>query len=382
MKSKVIKKLKGGVRCLKEHGLAYTLCLLLKKVFDRINKGFRAVGQWLSYGLIEIIWVHTYRNERSGPFVYLFGKQIRPRKKKTPQKSPWVDPNQPVIYLKVNRLADYTIPCIQRWVNTVYKMRADYYFICDNKQLEYQILKSVIFPDEEIKFLRSERRYLRKIGQVVATKGWQNAAYAHLTPFYHAKAAGEKNFWAIDADDTMFCFPEEQICEMLRKVQHTAAKEEISVFSLDVSTSRKLGRHWSWGIAFINGNRDYFQLFQEDGDRSWVTAGAYPYRMGNGQTNMDWYFTYLKYSKGLRAETFYVENACFIHWGNFLKYPGMTSAIYNWSQGKLSYPIYQYVICDERAGYVDIAKDCFAVDIGLLQKDSIHFLNDCLRMIK
>ena len=380
MTSKILKKCKGGIRCLREHGFAYTLRLFLKKVLGCINKGFRVVGQKLGDGFIEVIWVHTYKNPTGGRFVYLFGKQICPRKRELTEKSPWVDPNHPMMYFKVNRIADYTIPCVQRWVNTAYRMRADYCFICDNKQLELRILKTVHFPDANVKFIPSERRYLQKNGKVVSDR-WQNAAYAHLTPFYHAASSGEKTFWTIDADDTMFCFPEEKICAMLQNVQKITKERDISVISLDMWHSKEQGRHWSWGISFVNGNRDYFQLFQEDKDLSWAESENFPYRIKDWQINLDWYFTYLKLCKGLKAETFYVENAYFVHWGNFMRHPGMTSAVYCWHQGKLIFPIYRYVHCDEHAGFIDIATDCLPINIGLDFHNGVRYLNDCMTRV-
>lgn len=381
-----IRKFRGGIQCLKEHGFCYTVRLFLKKtknklkivlkrMFSSINSGFRSVAKRIDLGFIHAIKVRTYHKDEPRDqiyYVFLFGKQIYPNKKKNCTNT-WADPNQPIIYFKINRMADYTVSCIQHWVDVAYQMKADFMFLCDNTQLEYQVLKDVKFPSADVKFMPSMRKALKSATKVVATPRWQNAACVHLTPFYNAEKNNIKKFWAIDADDTMFCLSQNRVVELLKQVQSMADQNDISIISLDMWHSRTLGKHWSWGIAYINDNTGFCETINQTKDFSWINAGTYPYR-ASGQTNVDWYFTYLKNHKEFKIETFYVENAMFIHWGNFLKYPAMAAAVYYWSSGKLIYPIYRYVHCDEHSGFVDIASDCICVDINATREEGMRSL--------
>lgn len=389
-----IKKIKGGIQCLKEHGFGYTVRLFIKKtknklkavlkqMFSGINRGFRKIAKRLDLGFIHVIKIRTYHIDalhRQVYYVFIFGKQVYPGKQKI-HTNTWADPDQPIIYFKINRIADYTISCIQQWVDVAYQMKADFVFVCDNTQLEYQVLNGVKFPSSDVKFIPSMKGALRRICKAISTPIWEKAACAHLTPFYHARKNGIKKYWAIDADDTMFCLLPKRIAEVLHQAQRLGKEADMSVLSLDMWHSRTLGRHWSWGIAYINENVDFFRIFDEERDLSWVMAGDYPYRQGSGETNADWYFTYLKLHKGVRAETFYVDESMFIHWGNFVKYPSMTAAVYYWSKGKLSYPIYRYVHGDEKFGYIDIASDCFRIDIAVTREEGMRYLRKNLSTI-
>lgn len=340
-----------------------------------LNKGLKKIGSAVLYSaeninrflmlinnkisnreIIKIVHVKTYDNN-SIHYIYLFGKRTYPFGDKFNKVQAWVDLSQPVFYLKINRKADYTINCIQRWVNIAYNLKSDFYFICDNKQLEYDVLSHVVFPDIRVKFLRSERKELKSICETVSTGKWINVACAQLTTFYHARKNGFNQFWAIDADDTSFCMNDKICANALKRVADYTNQKDVSVISLDMWHSRTNGKHWSWGIAYVNDNIDLLEICRLNPDLSWINSGEYPFRLGSGETNTDWFFTYLKFIKKVKIETFYLENAWFIHWGNFLKFPGMTAAVYHWKDNKLSYPIYRYVHLNDRFGYIDIAAD-------------------------
>lgn len=255
-----------------------------------------------------------------------------------------LESERPVVYLTVNKLSDYTILCIQQWIDVIYYMKSDFYFICDNKQLEYRILKEVVFYGTDIKFMPSMKRRLKSICKTVATEKWKNAACAHLTSFYHAKDRGILRFWKIDADDTFICCKPQKIAEALHKVRCSADEKNVEIISLDMWRSRTQGRHWTWGVAYVNTeNTDFCKICSENTDLSWANSGQYPYRVYKQETNIDWFFTYLKIHKKIAIETFYIENAIFVHWGNFLQAPRMVAAIYYWSQKKLLFPVYYYI---------------------------------------
>lgn len=376
------RKLKGGIRCLKEHGLGYTMKLFLKKatkkVLSSINKAFQSISKRLALGFIEIIKVKTYiKDELYGHvyFVFLFGKQIYPRKRQH-KTNAWVDPDQPVMYFKINRMSEYARPCVQHWVNIAYHMRADYYFICDNIQLQYHLLRTTSFPGSDIKFIPSMRKPLYGVCRNIATSYWENATYAHLTPFYHAKNIAIKKYWTIDADDTMLCLKHRKVAEALKLVQSMADSNEFSVISLDMWRSRTLERHWSWGVAYVNDNVNFIDIFEGNPDSAWMKN----YQEFDVNFNLDWFFTYLKDHKGISVESFYLEDTYFIHWGSFLRQP-VGSAVFFWSNGKLFFPILEHLFCNENLGRINIA-DCRKISCGTTLEESMEFLQNEVPRIK
>lgn len=358
---------------MRENGLGYTVCLFLKKaikeVFGIINKAFRSLSKKLELGFIEIIKVRTYiKDERFGRvlFVFFLGKQIYPTKRKH-QTNVWVDPDQPVMYFKINRMSDYAKPCVQHWVNIAKEMKADYYFVCDNTQLQYHLLRTVNFPGSDIKFMKSKRKKLKGICKAFATPRWRNAAYAHVTPFYHAREIGIDRFWAIDADDTMICLQDNRVSEALRMAQKVASQKNLTAFSIDMWRSRTSGRYWTWGVAYITENVDFWNLFSTNKDLQWFA----PYQDLDVDVTFDWYFTYLCDSGKAKMETFYIDNTYFIHWGSFLRVPHGAHP-FCWSEGKVLFPIFKYVYNYERLGTIDIA-DCIKLDIGATRDEGTSF---------
>ena len=387
--SRIIKKFRGGIKCLREHGFVYTakllfskiknnLKILCKKILTSINNISAKLGKRLELGFITIIKPHTYiKDDRSEKikFIFLFGKQIYPRKKNY-RATAWADPAQPVMYFKINRMSDYAKPCVQHWVNIAYHMKADYYFICDNTELQYHLLRTVNFPGSDIKFIPSIRKPLKNICKKIATGDWGNATYAHLTPFYHAKDNKHRNFWAIDADDMMICLKHSRVANLLCQAQIMAKKEEISALSLDIWRSRTLGRHWSWGIVYVNDNVDFCKVIEDNLDENWF----YPYKNIEAYFNLDWFFTYLKDYKNIKIESFYAENMYLIHWGNFLRSP-LSAAVLFWSNEKLTFPIMKYVFHNDSLGTIDIA-DCKKIDIGATQYEGLKFLENEVTILK
>lgn len=379
----LVRKTIGGIKCLKEHGFKYTIRHFFEKVVNKaaqapeiiniINKPFVYLADKLQMHLIEIITVSVGNksNSRHVYFMYIFGKQVYPRKRSM-KTSPWIDPTRPPMYLKVNRMSYYAALCVQQWVDVAYSMRAEYYIVCDNKQLEYHLLRNVIFPDENIRFMTSMRKRLGHISRTLADGQWEKAACAHLTPFYHAKDMGKSKFWNIDADDTMFCLQNNRIARVLEMVQTTADSNEYSSLSLDMWRSVSHGRHWSCGVMYVNDNVDFCHFFNENKDFSWT-------EVIKGVLNIDLYFNYLLREKNVKIDSFYVDNAYFIHYGDFLNAPRMLAGVYVWNNGKLTFPICKYI--HETRGVFDIP-GCIKIDIGATKKEGIDFLNHNLSRVK
>lgn len=277
-----------------------------------------------------------------------------------------IDIDAPVFYLKVNRIADYTLRCIQEWLNIVYEMKADFYFICDSDLLRHMILNTCRFQDGDIKFLKSMRKELKHTAKNLYTGHWKNATYAHLTPFYHAKNNGIKRFWNIDADDTMFLLEPQLVSKILKKVEMESDQKGIAANSLDIWRSKTFGVHWTLGILYINGMEDFCRIFEANRNLSWTRE----YEAVTDAFNLDWFMSSLAKKEDINIQSFYVDNAMFIHWGSFILNP-FSASIFSWKDGKLVLPI-QKNIFDDELGEVEIA-DCLKIDIGLSGKEGNVF---------
>lgn len=236
-----------------------------------------------------------------------------------------------VFYLKINRQKNYTFACLQKWIDIANLLGVDFYIICDDNDLKKDVLKKIKFKDSNIKIIKScKSREIKAISSRVANKQWQNAAYAHLTTFFHARENNIKYFWNIDADDTSFLMYSEHLVNELRKIEIYAKENHIAAFSLDMWKSITDGKHWSFGITYIDNTIDWFKLLKEHyDDFDYIN---YP----NVNFNLDCYFTYLNKITDIKFETFYFENLRFIHWGNFDN--PIYSGISHWSNGVLSRP--------------------------------------------
>lgn len=380
-----IRKCKVVIKSLKENGIRYTVNYSIEKmvvkivktseILNVINRPFHYIAKVFGSGLIEIITVRTKDKKYMGGviyYVYFFGHQIYPIKR-LERKGKWAKSEQPPMYLKVNRMSEYVALCVQQWVDVAQTIGADYFIICDDVKLKYHLLRNVLFPGKDIKFMRSMRRKLRHVSKTVADKKWEKAACAHMTSFYHADKRGVKNFWNIDADDTMLCLQPGRVAEALKIVQSVAEQHDISTISLDIWRSMTSGRHWSWGVSYVQNNVDFCRIFNENKDLSWLelTPGM--------EVNIDLYFNHLSKYFGIKVETFYVENMYFIHYGDFMNAPRLLAGVYFWHEGKLTFPIRKYI--HKFRGTVNIA-DCIKVDIGAEEKEGNYFLNHNLSRVK
>ena len=275
--------------------------------------------------------------------------------------------NKRVFYLKVNRNTNYAFLCLQNWINVVNELNADFYIICDKRELELKILERICFKNKNIKFLKSYNTKIKKYVKYMAVPGWRNAAKAHLTTFVHARENNINNFWNIDADDTMFMTTPNKVAEMISKAEAYATENNISAFSYDMWYSQEEAKHWSFGITYTNSNVDWFKLFDSE-NIEWTSKYncQKPY-------NIDWFFTYLRNCRNIKNETFYLDRVKFIHWGNFnCCHP--SAAISTWENGKINYPIFKYFYNDQKASKI-IPQDCVKLDVGLNDdKEYLEFL--------
>lgn len=281
-----------------------------------------------------------------------------------------INKNTPVFYLKVNSQADYLFLCLQHWIKVIDSIGADYYILCDNKKIERNILKKIIFPNSNIKFIKSNKSsYLKKIVKTIASPFWVNATYANLTTFLHAKQNGITSFWNIDADDTLFCISPEKNAILLNKVKEYAEKNNIDAFSFDMHMSRTKGKHWSFGITYTRTAINWFEIFNKNKDTSWRNN----YLDFDTNFNLDWFFTHLRNSKIAKCETFYVENVRFIHQGDLINNP-----IYAWigeyKNNKILFPILLHLYGSKKYGEIEIFKDVIKIDADIKVFDCYKYM--------
>lgn len=290
--------------------------------------------------------------------------------------------NTQVFFLKVNKFNVYTFINLQHWIDIVELLGADFFIICDNPILKKHILKNIVFPNLDVKFIKSCKcNKLKKIVKNVATGLWGNATYAHLTSFYYADKFNINYFWNIDADDTFFSLPPENCAELLKQVKDYSINNKIDVFSLDMWRSCTFDRHWSFGVTFVNNKNNsnsILNLIQDTCKNNWQEK----YAKYVVEYNLDWFFNYLKDNKLLGIETFYVENCMFFHCADF--YNTIGGPISYWHNGKIYYPILLSVYGNKNLGVIPIANNCVKFDLGLNKEYSQNYAIQnisCLRNI-
>ena len=270
-----------------------------------------------------------------------------------------------IFYLKVNRLIDYTLRNLQVWVNIIAEFGdAHAYILCDNEGLSNRIKKEINFKGISWELLEScrDEKYSDLVNAISVTN-WHNAAYAHLTPFIHARRNNYLEFWNIDADDTLFCASPERVVEMLQKARCYARKHDIDLFSLDMWRSRSYSMHWSFGITYTNGDVDWLDIMKQHIS---CENGSMYFMNGNHAKNIDEYFTYIRATDmNVRIETFCFNNLLFVHYSDDFIMNPIISGVFRWKGNKLEFPIIKYVYGIDSLGDIEIAKDVIKLDVGL-----------------
>lgn len=378
-----VRKVRGGLRCLKEHGVHYTFRQFVKKLQRKTRAvalfiaralGFETCLHSLSWAFKMNIYqkIEIKGTQSSGNChrTYFLGKVVKHTAgRRCAQKTPIH--SGPVFYLKINRIADYTLMCIQNWLNVIFYMDGDFYFVCDNKRLEREIVSRLYFRDGDIKFMSSRRKELKNVAKNLWTGSWEMATYAHLTPFYHAKENGIKEYWAIDGDDTMFFLYPEQTIKVLEIAQKISKENGISAFSLDMHWSQMKGKHWSLGVLYINDTVDFCNIFENVHGLDWTGS----YKEIDDMFNLDWFFNYLRDNYVAKIETFYVEDCYFCHWtSNLLRHLIYGNLCY-WHNKKIVYPIIKDIYQNEKLGMIDIEK-CYKISIDTTLEEGRKFMEN------
>lgn len=274
-------------------------------------------------------------------------------------------------YLKVNRIEIYAFNCLQKWVDALSLIEnARIVLICDRDEFVYGLRElekkgeySILDKVEIMKSAREDER-LQRIVEKTCSQKWEPAGYAHLSTFLDASRDKEP-FWNIDADDVYFTVSPQRVCEILKCVENTAKDRKIDVFSLDMHVSHLEGMHWSFGVTYTANNVNWLERMEEYLD-SYTLMKSYL-----GESNLDWYFTFLRAQSELNIESFYVENLRFIHYHSDFLRGCLYCGIYYCENGRYYSPIMSAVMGIENMGNIPIHPDVIAVDADITMEESI-----------
>lgn len=270
-----------------------------------------------------------------------------------------------VFYLKVNLDFPFAIRCLQYWLDVISIYRGGVVIVCDKPALKKTILDRCRFKNG-LNFIESEISEQKHYVENIYSPRWYNAAYAHLTTFYHADKTDVQKYWNIDADDTQFCLPPEKTAEVLKNVENYAEKNSIDAFSLDMHASRTANAHWSFGITYISDNSKIFALLKNP-DADWQSFKKLDLY------NVDWYMSYLRDKNKIRAESFYLDEMYFIHFGFLYKFDVHLHGLYHFQNNKCYMPFYNILDNGEKL-YFPIHKAGVKFSLDLPRKKHKEFL--------
>lgn len=269
-------------------------------------------------------------------------------------------------FLKVNNETPSSIKCIQQWLETINALHRQYVFICDNRSLKHALLTSCRFPDDaKVSFVKTNRHRLIRFAKKLTfeSRAWKRMTAAHMMPFYMTNDSVTFS-WHIDADDTFFALETDQMTTVILAVERLLIVGESHAISLDMWASRWKDKHWTFGVACVKNQIDYRPFFQKP-NPDWKAESPVP--------NFDGFFTYLRDIGVHKLNSFYVENAYFIHWGDCMIYP-VRWPLSKWSNGKLYLPILNSIFKRADLGTLQIADSALKIDIGLTEEKSDQLL--------
>lgn len=277
-----------------------------------------------------------------------------------PDKISHVDVNRPTFYLKVNCMEDYTYINLQHWIDIAHASSSNFYIICDKKNLEKNIYKKITFHDTNINIISScKNLYMKLFVNKISGKIWKNAAYAHITTFYHAEKNHIKTFWNIDADDTTILLDSKKAAELLKRAEDYADTNGINVFSLDMHVSKTHGKTWTLGVSYVHNEQSWLKIFSSIKNKSWVSH--FKGMIKKRHASADSFITYLgETSDCVKIGTFYNDNLYFIHWKTLF---GFT--VYCWQNGYHKFPLLADIADEKDLGCVPISDKCTALNMEI-----------------
>ena len=278
------------------------------------------------------------------------------------------------VYLKVNFLAPFVFRNVQRWVDAFEVAKSVRYFLVYNSEVMKGALeKAVRFQGSMAGFIPVNQS--EAAGNVVRNtckENWHNAAFMHLTPFFHAASNGIEKFWSIDADVCHVCLSGQRTWRMLESASIYAEEQGTDLFSLDIWQSLTKYLHnndlWTFGIAYVRGNKNVLEILQEH-----LTDEAFA---KVNKVHVDIYFNYLS-ACGLKIGSFYFENLQFVLYGNDFFAKPCSTGLYKYGEGKIMFPFLYYCIGEKSRGCIPIADNVVKLDIDITKREGSEALAAC-----
>lgn len=325
---------------------------------------------------------------------WLFGKAIVQIQRKTGERRRIIlfpfrtfdkqaDKNSLIFYLKFNTqpYSGYGLWCLNHWINIATSVTKNegggYYIVCDKPLLIKHILKNIRFEDCEVKIIPSNKHTISRKQLVnICHPKFEKACLAHLTTFSHAKKYGIKEFWNIDADDTGYFLPPDQVARCLENVRKYARQNDIAVMSQDMHRSVHRGWHWSFGITYVNNVFDYKDCLRDSYQTAWKSKYKFIFDRYLSIPNLDWYFTYLHDTRKLKLGTFTIDNVYFGHWGMATTAEGLSLMLQISKHRKIMYPLFPEICNANTELCIDMFDDVIEFNSDSDIKESVDFMKN------
>lgn len=318
------------------------------------------------------------------PFIQYYYKDGTKKKKWNFCKYKHPRKDQRVFYLKINRIHQTSYDCIQHWMDAIARLDGFCYFVCDKKAMEYGVFeKPCWFYNDNYAFIPSDRKTLKTtlkkiLSKVEREKLWCRIASSMLTPFTHAAKHGFDKIYNIDADDIIILNKPELIAEALKKAELIAENKNIDCFNLDMFVSKSLGVHWSFGVVYIRNPQKCIDTLNKNTD--WRTNVVLHNKFKTNYVNqwnfnVDWLFTFMRDTKQLNLQTFYIHNALVVHMPDIAISRHWAFA-FQWQAKDIYFPLIDKLYADKIWARLPIYKECIKIDVGLKADSYIEFMNE------
>lgn len=309
---------------------------------------------------------------------YLFGIAVLDVTKKkneelhirTPKSCKPKSKDQPIFYLKVNRIHQTSYDCLQHWMDIANKMGAFCYIICDKKEFEYGMFsKPCFFYRNSFQIISSDRRSLKKpikklLAGVDRSKLWQRIALSMTTPFVHAKKNNFSRTYNIDADDIMILARPEKIAKALLQMEKIAELKNVDAMNLDMFVSKSFNVHWSFGVVFVRHPGNCISALRNNINWRKDVENQKKYKTSYVEEfnfNVDWLFTFLRDTKKLNLQTFCIKNAVVVHMPD-IAISRHWAFVFQWRNDRLYFPIISEVYRDKKWAYIPIPESINKID--------------------
>lgn len=235
------------------------------------------------------------------------------------------------VFLKFHRTDVSAVLCLRYWLE-LFK-NYDTYILCDryNPATEQppEYLKTVLM-DYKVKVVNSDY----SIGDEYCSnlKGAKRGmASANMTAFKYV--SGDRGFWMVDADDTLFLSRDfDGLRNKLNLAETYLVENKLDAFSLDFY--RNLNNGWTFGLALLRADMPW-QLIKDVDMAPMVDLGF--------ARNIDTAFDSLGRLGKIKIANFVFDKFAFQHQCN--NYPEMPHGIYTWHRRNLwSTPIQPDVV--------------------------------------